>query len=119
MKQHAYSDECRHSLNSIIILTLLLSCTFLLNAQLPDTLVPWWPQKYRVTLDKEKNVLSLNTPYYVIEQSLAAGGNISKVKYINGKVENLLIEPMGVKINDAGAKEEYSDLVDNPCTNKF
>jgi hypothetical protein len=119
MKQHAYSDECRHSLNSIIILTLLLSCTFLLNAQLPDTLVPWWPQKYRVTLDKEKNVLSLNTPYYVIEQSLAAGGNISKVKYINGKVENLLIEPMGVKINDAGAKEEYSDLVDNPAQINF
>src|SRR5664280_1088191 len=115
MKQLADSGERRLLLKSIIITALLMPCTFSLKAQVPDTLAPWWPQKYTVTLDKEKNILRLSTPYYLIEQNLSQGGNISKVKYTNGKNENLLIEPVGVKVNDAGVKEEYSDMVENPA----
>jgi hypothetical protein len=113
IKLYTNPEASRHLLDIIILSAFLCSCSFFLSAQVPDTLVPWWPQKYKVTLDKEKNVLSLSTPYYFIEQNLAAGGNISKVKYANGKNENLLIGPVGVKINDADAKEEYSDMVDN------
>lgn len=119
MKQDMNSDERNHCLKNIMFSVLLLSSNFVLNSQVPDTLVPWWPQKYKVTLDKEKNVLNLSTPYYFIEQNLSKGGNISKVNYTYGKAENLLIEPVGVKVNEAGGKEEYSDMGDNPAQISF
>jgi hypothetical protein len=92
-----------------------LFCNSLLNAQTADTLAPWWPQGYKVKLDRDKNLICLSTQFYNIEQSTISGGNISRVNYTNGKADNLLMGPVGVRIVSADGREEYSDMTDIPA----
>jgi hypothetical protein len=94
-------------------------CTFLLNGQTGITCLPWWPQDYKVKLDNGKSLLTLSTPYYLIEQDLKQGGNISRVNYTYGRAENLLMSPVGVRILTGDDKQEYSDMFNSPAEIKY
>ena len=116
MKQRVNSGKTKQLICGIILFTAIqFSFGSLSNAQISDTPVPWWPQEYKVKSDREKNILSLSTPFYQIEQNFIRGGNISRIAYTYGKAENLLMEPVGVRIVAADGKEEFSDMSDSPA----
>ncbi len=115
MKQPVNLGKNKMVICGITLFAIQLSLGSLLNAQTSDTLVPWWPQEYKVRSDRKKNVLNLSTPFYQVEQNSIRGGNISRVTYTYGKEENLLMEPVGVRIVAADGKEEYSDISDTPA----
>jgi hypothetical protein len=75
--------------------------------QLPRT----WPQAYAVERNETSGILTLRTPYYVIEQDLKQGGAVARIALSHGKAANLLVQPLETRVrDDRGAL--LSDLKD-------
>jgi len=70
-----------------------------------------WPQAYPVERNEASGILTLRTPYYVIEQDLKQGGAIARISLTHGKAANLLVQPIETRVrDDSGAL--FSDLKD-------
>ena len=78
----------------------------------PDRRVPrTWPQAYAVERNEASGILTLRTPYYVIEQDLKKGGAVARIALTHGKAANLLVQPLETRVrDDSGAV--LSDLRD-------
>ncbi len=59
-----------------------------------------WPQAYSVVHDESVGVLTLSTPYYVIEQDLKQGGAITRIALTHGKAANLILQPLAARVRD-------------------
>ena len=80
---------------SISLATMRLSQAL---AQSGQSLPGCWPQEYSVQQDDRTGMLTLSTPYYAVQHNLKKGGAISKIRYIHGKVDNLLVYPIKTSI---------------------
>jgi hypothetical protein len=90
-----------------ILLAVLQSPAAETGPQLPRT----WPQAYAVERNEASGLLTLRTPYYVIEQDLKRGGAIARIALTHGKAANLLVQPCETRVRDeSGAL--LSDLKD-------
>ena len=92
----------------------LISCFFVcsavsLPARTSDSATPWWPQEYRVIRNETERTLTLSTLYYQVVHDLARGGTISRIRYLNGQADNLLLEPFRMSILLTDGKTEFSD----------
>jgi hypothetical protein len=82
---------------------------------------PWpthrstWPQAYSVERNEASGILTLRTPYYVIEQDLRKGGAITRVALTHGKAANLLVRSIETRVRDARGAV-LSDLNDSTPT---
>ena len=70
-----------------------------------------WPQAYSVQRDDAAGVLTLRTPYYVVEQDLRRGGAIARIALTHGKAVNLLVRPLETRVRDEQGVA-FSDLGD-------
>lgn len=70
-----------------------------------------WPQPYSVQRDDASGVLTLRTPFYVIEHDLKRGGAISRIALTHGKSPNLLLQPIETRIQDEKGVA-YADVND-------
>jgi hypothetical protein len=59
-----------------------------------------WPQAYAVERNEASGILSLRTPYYVVEQDLKKGGAIARIALVHGKSANLLVQPLETRVRD-------------------
>ena len=87
------------------IFVLIVCFTPLVTAQLShapaqsgQNLPGCWPQEYSVQRDDTSGILTLSTPYYTVQHNLKKGGAITKIKYAHGKVDNLLVQPIGTSV---------------------
>ena len=92
----------------------LISCFFVcsavsLPARTSDSATPWWPQEYRVIRNETERTLTLSTLYYQVVHDLARGGTISRIRYLNGQADNLLLEPFCMSVLLSDGKTEFSD----------
>lgn len=70
-----------------------------------------WPQPYAVERNEDAGLLTLRTPYYVVEQDLKKGGAIARITLTHGRAANLLVAPLQTRVrDDSGAL--LSDLKD-------
>jgi hypothetical protein len=74
-----------------------------------------WPQAYTVQRNDASGVLSLCTPYYVIEHDLKRGGAVARIALVHGKAANLLARPMETRVRDESGAV-LSDLADSAPT---
>lgn len=71
----------------------------------------WWPQEYSVLRDEASGTITVSTSYYTIVHDLKKGGVITKIKYTNGKANNLLLKPLETSVRIAdGSNVTYSNL---------
>jgi len=59
-----------------------------------------WPQDYSIERDDASGILTLSTPYYLVEHNLKRGGAIAKIRYTHGKVANLLAQPIQTSVQN-------------------
>ncbi len=71
-----------------------------------------WPQAYSVQKDEAAGLLTLRTPYYVVEHDLKQGGAITRIALQHGKATNLLVRPIQTRVRDKNG-EVLTDLKDS------
>jgi hypothetical protein len=71
-----------------------------------------WPQGYSVQQDNAAGLLTLSTPYYKVWHDLKRGGAIAGIWLTHGRATNLLLQPIGTKIQDESGCF-YTDLNDD------
>ena len=59
-----------------------------------------WPQAYAVERNEGAGVLTLRTPYYVVEQDLKQGGAVARIALTHGRAANLLVRPLETRVRD-------------------
>lgn len=59
-----------------------------------------WPQAYSLERNESSGILSLRTPFYVVEQDLNKGGVIARIALTHGKAANLLVQPVQTRVRD-------------------
>ena len=95
----------------LCFLTLLVSAAGALAGQPGPQPPRTWPQAYAVERNDASGLLTLRTPYYVVEQDLKQGGAIARIALTHGKAANLLVQPLETRVrDDSGAV--LSDLKD-------
>ena len=89
---------------------LLLACSAWLptvqqssvSAESGNRLRGWQPGEYIVQRNEGTGTLVLSTAYYAIEHDLKKGGAIAKISLTHGRVDNLLVRPIGSSVQLAG-----------------
>ncbi|MHB1037352.1 MAG: hypothetical protein ACYC35_22475 [Pirellulales bacterium] len=71
-----------------------------------------WPQAYSVAQDAASGMLTLRTPYYLVEQDLKKGGAITRIALTHGKAANLLVHPIETSVRDESGAV-LTDLMDS------
>lgn len=74
-----------------------------------------WPQAYTVSRDDAAGLLTLNTPYFTVEQDVRRGGAITRIALTHGRSANLLARPVETRVRDADG-HILSDLYDDAPT---
>jgi hypothetical protein len=109
------SPESRAS--AFLLGCLRISAVLLLSAlpsaatESPQVLPSSWPQAYSVQRNKAAGLLTLSTPYYMVQHDLKQGGALSSIRLTHGKASNLLVLPFETRVQDA-AGNPYSDLAE-------
>ncbi len=85
---------------SLSFLTILVSAAGALAEQSGPQPPRTWPQAYTVERDDTAGLLTLRTPYYVVEQDLKKGGAVTRIALTHGKAANLLVQPVETRVQD-------------------
>ncbi|MDD2710982.1 MAG: DUF6259 domain-containing protein [Verrucomicrobiae bacterium] len=76
-------------------------------AQIETSMPGCHPREYTVRRDDSAGILTLSTPYYIVQHDLKKGGAITSIHYVHGKCGNLLVRPITASLVVAG--KTYSD----------
>jgi hypothetical protein len=72
-----------------------------------STLYGVYPEEHRVEKDLAHKRILVATPYYEVEHSLAAGGQVGAIRFPRIRRENILLEPVGVELGLVGAPKPF------------
>ncbi len=95
----------------LAVATLLVSTVGTIAGEPETTLPRTWPRAYAVERSEGSKILSLRTPYYVVEHDLKRGGAVTRIALTHGKAANLLVRPIETSVRDEGGAV-LSDLGD-------